>query len=69
MKSLRAVRRSKDMSAEVLAEKTGINWRRLLRIERGESRAFVEEGIDIADALGASVRDLVADPAATPKAG
>jgi transcriptional regulator with XRE-family HTH domain len=61
-KNVRTLRRLRDMSQEVLAERAGIYRSHVTLIERGEINFTVDTMEQIAHAMDLEVRDLL-DPA------
>lgn len=60
-KNIRAARRAKRMSQEVLAEASGLSPNYIGSVERGEKTPSLESFINIANALGASADVLLSD--------
>lgn len=57
--NLRAARKAAKLSQEALAELAGLDRQAINRIEQGHQAALVDNLFRIADALGASLADLV----------
>ncbi len=55
---IRARRTSRKLSLRQLAERTGVNFSQLAKIERGEMETTLERYGSIAMNLGCSLRDL-----------
>lgn len=56
--TVRAARRSADMTQEELAERVGVTRQSIVSIERGRYNPSVGLALAIADALDAGVEDL-----------
>jgi len=53
----------RQMSQEVFAERTGITYTSISRIEHGTRKVTLEEAVTIATVLGISLEDLAGTPA------
>lgn len=57
--SIKAIRKSKGVSQVELAEKIGVTQSMLCQIERGTKTLSVPLSVDIAEALGCTINDIV----------
>jgi DNA-binding XRE family transcriptional regulator len=55
---LALARARKFGSIQALANASGVSWRTIYRIERGEVEPYIQTKVALADALGMSVDDL-----------
>jgi transcriptional regulator with XRE-family HTH domain len=65
--NLRRLRQRAGLSQAALAEASGISRRMIVGVETGETNVSLSSLDRLAEALGASFVELVADPAATPE--
>lgn len=52
---IRILRKRRDISGEILADRIGVTVKQMQRYERGTSRISIRQLVEIADALGAPV--------------
>lgn len=61
--NIRRIRENKGMTQAYLAERAGISQAMLCQIERGTRNPSLQVGREIADAVGCTLDDLLADQA------
>lgn len=60
-KRIKELRNSRDMVQEVLAERIGVSWSTISRLERGDSMVSIDKLLAIAEALGTGIDSILYD--------